>query len=107
MIQDLIATTTNPITDRVINDWELYLDYIRATVDSNEMEISDSDAYANEFDLYAIFYDKKIPDRYHYPLMRLNGFRSPCEFDGNLKKLRIWSGTGLDDVYKTYIVRKE
>lgn len=106
MIQSLINTTVNTITDRQIDDWELYLDYIRTSIGSEEMPIKDSVAYANEFDLYAIFCAENIPERYYYPLMRLNGFRSPCEFDGNLKKLRIWDANGLDTIYKTYIIRK-
>ena len=76
------------------------------TRESNLIDIPDTLAYSSEFDLYAIFYREKVPERYHYPMMRLNGFRSPCDYKGDINKIRLYEPGALETVYKTYIMEK-
>ena len=106
MVQSLIKITIGTTTSSVNDRWEMFLDYIKENVESNLIDIPDTLAYSSEFDLYAIFYREKIPERYHYPMMRLNGFRSPCDYKGDINKIRLYEPGALETVYKTYIMEK-
>lgn len=106
MIQELISTTNVVLNERTNDRWELFLDYIHENAESNLKDISDTLAYSSEFDLYALFYSLNIQERYHYPTMRLNGYRSPCDFQGDVNKIRLYDSTVLENIWKSYIVEK-
>lgn len=106
MIQELIKTTNVIINEKTNDRWEMFLDYIEKNAESGYKDISDILAYSSEFDLYAIFYNLGVQERYHYVTMRLNGYRSPCDYLGDVNKIKLYDPTMLETIYKSYIVEK-
>lgn len=106
MITELIKTTNVTIDEKTNDKWETFLDYIMENAESNLIDISDTLAYSSEFDYYAILYSLNVQERYHYPTMRLNGYRSPCDYLGDVNKVRLFDATMLETIYKSYIVEK-
>ncbi len=99
MLTDLIVTTNEIIDKNMNNKWEQYLSYIKRTSKYEDITLETAEAFANEFDLYAILTKMGIPERYHYPIMRLNNYKSPTDFDGTNKKLKIYPSSTLDGIY--------
>lgn len=106
MIQELIKITNTIIDERTNDVWEIFLDYIEKNAESGYKDITDTLAYSSEFDLYAIFYKIGVQERFHYPTMRLNGFRSPCDYQGDINKIKLYDPATLENIYKSYIVGK-
>jgi len=106
MIIELIKTTKTTIDERTNDKWETFLDYINNNAENNLVDIPDTLAYSSEFDFYAILYSLNVQERYHYPTMRLNGYRSPCDYLGDINKIRLYDATMLETIYKSYIEEK-
>lgn len=98
-LTDLITTTTETITADMNNKWEQYIEYIKKTSKYEAVTIDTAHAFANIFDLNAIFTKIGIQERYFYPMLRLNGYKSPTDFDGNNKEIKIYPANTLDSFY--------
>lgn len=106
MIQSLIKQTNNIINEKVNDNWETFLDYIKENAESNYVDIADTLAYSSEFDFTAILYNLKVQERFHYPTMRLNGYRSPCDYRGDVNKILLIDSAFLETIYSSYILEK-
>lgn len=95
----LITTGIDTITSDINRKWEHYIEYIKNTSEYEDVLLDTAHAHANTFDLSAIFTKMKIQERYHYPMMRLNGYKTPTDFDGSNKKLRIYPANFMDGIY--------
>jgi len=103
---DFISTGTEVITLDINNKWELILEEIKKQYEYELVDVPGAIASANEFDLHAVFVYYQLPERYWYPLMRLNGFKSPTDFNGKKISLKIYGAVSLQSVYNKYIINE-
>lgn len=104
MLTDLLKTGTEVITKDTNNKWEMYINYIKKNGTYQEITIDTAYAYADAFDIYATFTKMGIAERFHYPLMRLNNYKSPADFDGTNRKLLIYDSSFMESIYIKYII---
>lgn len=103
MLNDLLKTGTETITKKTNNRWEQYLNFIKKNSSSEDITLETAYANADAFDIYALFNKMGIAERFHYPLMRLNGYKAPSEFTGENRELKIYAASFMDSVYIKYI----
>lgn len=103
MLNDLLKTGTDTITKKTNNRWEQYLKFIKKNSNYEDITLETAYAAADAFDLYATFTKMGIAERFHYPLMRLNGYKNPSEFTGENRQLKIYDASFMDSVYIKYI----
>lgn len=103
-ILEFIKTGTEVISPEINNKWETILEEIKKQYSYELLEVPGAIASANEFDLHAIFVHYGFPERYWYPLMRLNDFKSPTDFNGKKITLKIYGATALQGIYTKYII---
>lgn len=103
MLNDLLNTGKDIINRKVNNRWEQYLNFIKKNSSYEDVLLETAYASADAFDLYATFTKMGIAERFHYPLLRLNGYRNPSEFTGENRKLKIYAADFMESIYVKYI----
>lgn len=53
---------------------------------------------ANKYDFFGLLTDMGIPMRYQWTAMRMNGYRSPADYEGDLLTILIPSYTRVDRI---------
>lgn len=66
---------------------EQHLEYFKVTGTISTLTISDHQSLKYQGDLYGIFEDVNIAKKFHYLVMRLNGFTHPGDYAGDSRVL--------------------
>jgi hypothetical protein len=104
-----MATTDMSDLMVVDGDPSYYTDNFRNAVEDNlQGIINDSttiprtvtpgEALANKYDFFGLLTDMGIPMQYQWTTMRVNGYRSPADYQGGLLNILIPSSTKIDNI---------
>ena len=66
--------------ESTINVMEDFVSALRASSSTQVVQIAPIEAIEYEYDFYGLLTYKGIPPRYHYTILRVNGFTTPAEY---------------------------
>lgn len=69
---------------------------------STAFPISIDEGFPHKGDLYSLFTTRNIPSKYHWIIMRINGFTSPYHYNGEAFDLIIPDDDFIDSIYDSY-----
>lgn len=81
---------------------ESHLEYLKVTGQYRTEIVNNK--YMGQYigDFYAILQGMQINARYHWIVMRLNGFTSPIQYSGQLLEIFIPDTNVIDSIYSVY-----
>lgn len=82
--------------------FEDHLDYFIKHEETEQLTIDPHQAYKYEGDMYGLFLALSIPREYYWITMRMNGFSTPTDFDGESRSLLIPPRNAVRSVVQTY-----
>lgn len=102
-IHDLsISIDTRYSDERWLRFCEEYVEVLKSSNLIIQEEISPVISYSNRGNFYGLLHDMNVPAKYHYLFLRLNGYRYPDEFDGNLLILNTIDYGYIDSLFAQY-----
>jgi hypothetical protein len=104
-----MATTDMSDLMVAVGDPSYYTDTFRNAIEDNlQGLINDSTTLprqttpdvglANKYDFFGLLTDMGIPMQYQWTTMRVNGYRSPADYEGDLLIILIPSSTKIDNI---------
>jgi hypothetical protein len=104
-ITKLLTININPITKDTNRKWEEFIGYMKDKFSYDEVELNIGYVNSDSFDFYSILYGLNIPERFHYPIMRLNGLKASTDFSIKNTRLKIYNARDLDQLYNSVIIK--
>lgn len=86
---------------------ESHLTYIRQLPGNQSVAITDHQAYKYEGDLYGLLNDMKVQKKYHYTVMRVNGYVSSADYKGDVKALLMPDFDEISLLKNIYLTKSE
>jgi hypothetical protein len=104
-----MATTDMSDLLVLVGDDTYYQDSFRNAIEDNlpgliadsttqTRTVSPDVGLANKYDFYGLLTDMAIPMQYQWVTMRMNGYRSPADYQGDLINILVPSSTRIDNI---------
>lgn len=82
---------------------ETLLPTIRNREDNVLLDVSPAEGLKYQGDLYGLLQAKEVPTKYHWIVMRLNGYSSTVNYDGRQQTFLIPSFSFIDEQLRLYM----
>jgi hypothetical protein len=86
---------------------EDHLSYLKDHPQTESVEINPSSAHKGHGDLVSVLQDYAIEPRFHWIIMRLNGYTSPMEYQSDRLVLKIPQASLIDGLTRVYRVNRK
>lgn len=78
---------------------EQHVPYLRNHPQTSPVDTGKLKGYRTRYDLFAFLTQERIPERYHWIIMRVNGFSSPEDFDESIGAVLVPSTSVIEELF--------
>jgi len=89
MLQDLITTTDEIITEELMNKWDSLTPLLRNEYVLKEVEVPGALSYKYRYDYDGLLIENGISSEYHYPHYIANSMKSSINYRGGQTTIKI------------------
>jgi len=94
---------TETYTLRTHMRWRTVISHLKAASAKRIIKVVPDITVRYIFDFYGLLQHLEIPEYYHYPILLVNDFYTPTQYDGNLLEIRMIDIQLLEH-YKTLFI---